>query len=155
MILRTFGPHSSTQTTLSGCFTILSNVLHPEDKLRMVPNPYFVSMCLSEVSLASSILIEFLILAIIDREDSYGYEISQTIKLVANIKESTLYPILKKLEKAGYMTTYSQAYQGRKRKYYSITQEGKEQLQFLNEEWLTYKETLDGIVEGRLRHDKD
>ena len=103
----------------------------------------------------SSILIEFLILAIIDREDSYGYEISQTIKLVANIKESTLYPILKKLEKAGYMTTYSEEYQGRKRKYYSITQEGKEQLQFLNEEWLTYKETLDGIVEGRLRHDKD
>jgi len=103
----------------------------------------------------SSILIEFLILAIIDREDSYGYEISQTIKLVANIKESTLYPILKKLEKAGYMTTYSQEYQGRKRKYYSITQEGKEQLQFLNEEWLTYKETLDGILEGRLRHDKD
>lgn len=103
----------------------------------------------------SSILIEFLILAIIDREDSYGYEISQTIKLVANIKESTLYPILKKLEKAGYMTTYNQAYQGRKRKYYSITQEGKNQLQFLNEEWLTYKETMDGIVEGRLRHDKD
>mgnify|MGYP000328060345 FL=1 len=103
----------------------------------------------------SSILIEFLILAIIDREDSYGYEISQTIKLVANIKESTLYPILKKLEKAGYMTTYGQDYQGRKRKYYSITQEGKEQLQFLNEEWLTYKETLDGILEGRLRHDKD
>lgn len=103
----------------------------------------------------SSILIEFLILAIIDREDSYGYEISQTIKLAANIKESTLYPILKKLEKAGYMTTYSQEYQGRKRKYYSITQEGKEQLQFLNEEWLTYKETLDNILEGRLRHDKD
>ena len=103
----------------------------------------------------SSILIEFLILAIIDREDSYGYEISQTIKLAANIKESTLYPILKKLEKAGSMTTYSQEYQGRKRKYYSITQEGKNQLQFLNEEWLTYKETMDGIVEGRLRHDKD
>ena len=103
----------------------------------------------------SSILIEFLTLAIIDREDSYGYEISQTIKLAANIKESTLYPILKKLEKAGYMTTYSQEYQGRKRKYYSITSEGKEQLEFLNKEWLTYKETLDGIVEGRLRHDKD
>ena len=48
----------------------------------------------------SSILIEFLILAIIDREDSYGYEISQTIKLVANIKESTLYPILKKAWKS-------------------------------------------------------
>ena len=40
----------------------------------------------------SSILIEFLILAIIEKGDSYGYEISQTIKLIANIKESTLYP---------------------------------------------------------------
>ena len=47
----------------------------------------------------SSILIEFLILAIIDREDSYGYDISQTIKLASNIKESTLYPILKSLRK--------------------------------------------------------
>ena len=73
----------------------------------------------------------------------------------AQLLYQELYPILKKLEKAGYMTTYSQAYQGRKRKYYSITQEGKNHLQFLNEEWLTYKETLDGIVEGRLRHDKD
>ena len=43
----------------------------------------------------SSTLIEFLILAILDKEDSYGYEISQTIKLIADIKESTLYPILK------------------------------------------------------------
>ena len=44
----------------------------------------------------SSTLIEFLILVIIDREDSYGYDISQNIKIAANIKESTLYPILKK-----------------------------------------------------------
>lgn len=43
----------------------------------------------------SSLVIEFLILAIIEKEDSYGYDISQTIKLIANIKESTLYPILK------------------------------------------------------------
>ena len=55
----------------------------------------------------SALLIEFMILSIVNREDSYGYEISQTIKLVADIKESTLYPILKKLEKAGYVTTYS------------------------------------------------
>lgn len=43
----------------------------------------------------SSILIEFLVLAIVEKQDSYGYEISQTIKIVADIKESTLYPILK------------------------------------------------------------
>lgn len=45
----------------------------------------------------SSVLIEFLILSIIEKQDSYGYEISQTIKIVADIKESTLYPILKKI----------------------------------------------------------
>ena len=48
----------------------------------------------------SALLIEYLILTIVDTQDSYGYEISQTIKMVADIKESTLYPILKKLEKA-------------------------------------------------------
>ena len=45
--LSTFGPHSSTFTTLSGCLTMLSNVLQPDDRLRIVPKPYFVSMCLS------------------------------------------------------------------------------------------------------------
>ena len=69
----------------------------------------------------SALLIEYLILTIVETQDSYGYEISQTIKLVADIKESTLYPILKKLEKAGFLATYSQEFQGRKRKYYSIS----------------------------------
>ena len=100
----------------------------------------------------SALLIEFLILSIIDSQDSYGYEISQTIKIVADIKESTLYPILKKLEKGGYVTTYSQEFQGRKRKYYSITEAGKEQLVFLNGEWNSYRDTIDGIIEGRIRN---
>ena len=100
----------------------------------------------------SALLIEFLILSIVDTQDSYGYEISQTIKIVADIKESTLYPILKKLEKAGYVTTYSQEFQGRKRKYYSITESGKEQLIFLHGEWDSYRDTIDGIIEGRRRN---
>lgn len=100
----------------------------------------------------SALLIEYLILTIVSTQDSYGYEISQTIKLAADIKESTLYPILKKLEKSGFLTTYSQEYQGRKRKYYSITPEGKAQIRKLNAEWLTYKDTIDGIIEGRLRN---
>ncbi|AKI36255.1 TPA: PadR family transcriptional regulator [Streptococcus pyogenes] len=103
----------------------------------------------------SATLIEFLILAIVEKNDSYGYDISQTIKLVANIKESTLYPILKKLEKAGFLTTYSQEHQGRKRKYYAVTSLGRAQLIFLKKEWQSYKFALDGIIEGSLRHDKD
>lgn len=100
----------------------------------------------------SALLIEFLILSIVDTADSYGYEISQTIKLVAEIKESTLYPILKKLEKSGYLTTYTEEYQGRKRKYYSITESGRKQLDFLYDEWISYRDTINGIIEGRIRN---
>ena len=100
----------------------------------------------------SALLIEFLILSIVETQDSYGYEISQTVKIAADTKESTLYPILKKLEKNGYLTTYSQEYQGRKRKYYSITDSGKTQREYLKNEWIAYRDTIDGIVEGRIRN---
>lgn len=103
----------------------------------------------------SSALIEFLILALVEKEDSYGYEISQTIKLLANIKESTLYPILKKLEKNSYLTTYSQEFQGRKRKYYSLTGSWLDQLNKLREEWNQYISTINNIIEGNIHHDKN
>lgn len=98
----------------------------------------------------SSLLIECLILSVVDKHDSYGYEISQTVKLVATIKESTLYPILKRLEADGYLITYKEDYQGRTRKYYSLTEAGKTQLAFLEQEWKVYRDTVDGIIEGRL-----
>ena len=103
----------------------------------------------------SSALIEFLILAVLEQGDSYGYEISQTIKLIANIKESTLYPILKKLEASGFLTTYSREFQGRMRKYYSLTSRGVEQLVTLKEEWTLYTDTVNGIIEGSIRNDKN
>jgi PadR family transcriptional regulator PadR len=99
----------------------------------------------------SSVLIECIILSVVETTDSYGYEISQTVKLVADIKESTLYPILKKLEKNGDLTTYTQIFQGRKRKYYSLTAVGKEHLQFLRHEWSNYRDSLDAIIEGGIR----
>ncbi len=71
--------------------------------------------------------------------------------MVASIKESTLYPILRRLETDGYLTTYSEEFQGRKRKYYSITEEGRKQLEYLRKEWREYRDTIDDIVEGRLR----
>ena len=99
----------------------------------------------------SAVLTECLILSVVEQQDSYGYEISQTVKLVAAIKESTLYPILRKLETGGYLTTYSEEFQGRKRKYYSITEEGRRQLEYLRKEWREYRNTVDEIVEGRVK----
>ena len=99
----------------------------------------------------SALLIECLILSVVQKRDSYGYEISQTVKLVSNIKESTLYPILKKLVNHGYLTAYTREFQNRQRKYYSITDSGKEQLEFLQSEWQEYRDTIDKIIEGRVQ----
>ena len=99
----------------------------------------------------SAVLTECLILSVVEQQDSYGYEISQTVKLVAAIKESTQYPILIKLEPGGYLTTYYEEFQGRKRKYYSITEEGRRQLEYLRKEWREYRNTVDDIVEGRVK----
>ena len=110
-----------------------------------------------------AVLIEFLIMAILESNDSYGYEICQTIKLISNmtiklisnIKESALYPILKRLEQNEFLTTYSREYQGRMRKYYSLTQLGHEELVRLKDDWDTYTNTINGIIDGSVRHDKN
>ena len=77
---------------------------------------------------------------------------SSSNKTVTYAENRALNDALKKLEKNGYLTTYSQEFQGRKRKYYSITDSGKEQLVYLNKEWISYRDTIDGIIEGRIRN---
>ncbi len=99
---------------------------------------------------ASAQLIECMILAIVAKADSYGYEISRSIKQAADIKESTLYPILKRLVNSSFLTTYEEEIQGRRRKYYHLTEEGQGQLAMLRSEWETYRSVLDAIiVEGK------
>ncbi len=94
----------------------------------------------------SARLIECLILSVVAIEDSYGYEICQHIKNVSDIKESTLYPILKKLEKEQFLTSYTEEHNGRKRKYYAITRSGQVQLTFLREQWMAYRNEIDALV---------
>ncbi|WP_427189478.1 PadR family transcriptional regulator [Parvimonas sp. G1604] len=97
----------------------------------------------------SALLIECLILSILDVKDSYGYEISQSVKKkISDIKESTLYPILKKMEQNEFLTTYDGEFNGRKRKYYRITSSGKTQLRFLKSEWIEYRDEVDKIIIG-------
>ena len=73
-------------------------------------------------------LLEIYVLTSIEKEESYGYQFIYDLSSVVEISESTLYPILKRLESAGALTTYSRAFNGRLRKYYLITKEGKRRL---------------------------
>ena len=69
-------------------------------------------------------LLEVCVLAAIKNEDSYGYKIIRDIKPYVEISESTLYPILRRLETAELLTVRSVEYSGRLRKYYHITPSG-------------------------------
>ena len=74
------------------------------------------------------------VLAAISKQDSYGYQIVKDVSECVEVSESTLYPILKRLETAGALKTYSVEHNGRLRKYYRITEAGVRHIdEFLRE----------------------
>ncbi len=79
-------------------------------------------------------VLDICVLAVLKRGPSYGYRIVSDISSCIEVSESTLYPILRRLENSGCVSTYKQEYNGRIRKYYKIEQPGLEKVQkFLNE----------------------
>ena len=93
-------------------------------------------------------MFDLLILSITEKKDSYGYQLSQKIKNVSGVKDSTLYPILKRLQEQVYLSVYDQPFQGRNRRYYRITESGRQRYQELMEEWKLHKEAIDQILKG-------
>jgi PadR family transcriptional regulator PadR len=80
-------------------------------------------------------LLEACVLAVLDSGDSYGYQIIKDISPYIEISESTLYPILKRLESSEMLTDYSIEHNGRLRKYYKITAAGRQKIEDFINEW--------------------
>ena len=80
-------------------------------------------------------LLDVCVLAAIRTEDSYGYKIIKDMSEYVEISESTLYPILRRLEAARLLSVYSAEYNGRLRTYYRITPAGVERLEAFRDEW--------------------
>jgi len=80
-------------------------------------------------------LLDVCVLAAIKNEDSYGYQIIKDIKPYIDISESTLYPILRRLETANMLTVRSAEHNGRLRKYYHIEEAGLNRIADFMEEW--------------------
>ncbi len=91
-------------------------------------------------------MLDACVLGIVRHEDSYGYTLTQKARQVVDVSESTLYPVLRRLQKSGYLTTYDEPYQGRNRRYYTITDSGKDILSFYEKEWVIYKTKIDGLL---------
>ena len=93
-------------------------------------------------------LLDACVLAVLLKEDTYGYILTQNIKEIINVSESTLYPVLRRLQNDGCLTAYDIPYQGRNRRYYQVTQSGKGRMAEYITEWKNYKNKVDKILLG-------
>lgn len=96
----------------------------------------------------SSALLDACVLSVLAQSDVYGYELTQRIKELMKISESTLYPVLRRLQKDELVTVYDMPYNGRNRRYYSITDAGRGKLAEYRIEWEEYKSIIDSIMGG-------
>ena len=95
-----------------------------------------------------SSLLDACALAILHRGDTYGYEITQEMKKSITVSESTLYPVLRRLQQEHLCQTYDQPYQGRNRRYYRITEKGEEQLRDYMKQWNDYRNAIQRLLDG-------
>lgn len=80
-------------------------------------------------------ILDICVLSVLQKGPSYGYMIVKEVSQCIEISESTLYPILKRLESTGCLTTYKQEHNGRMRKYYEVTEEGQKKIRAFLCEW--------------------
>lgn len=92
--------------------------------------------------------LEFIVLLIIKGEDQYGYSLVQKITPRITISEGTVYPLLRRLVKEEYLTTYfKESTEGPARKYYKITDLGEKHLEILLNEWKSFTDAIDLFLE--------
>lgn len=95
----------------------------------------------------TSDILEFCVLSSLKNEDMYGYILTQYIQSKVKISESTLYPVLKRLQKKEMLETYDDSFQGRNRRYYRITLKGIEEFNNFVNKWNIFKNEIDSFIE--------
>lgn len=95
-------------------------------------------------------LLDAIVLAVVSKENAgtYGYKITQDVRQVLDVSESTLYPVLRRLQKDECLETYDMEYGGRNRRYYKVTEKGMVQLNLYRMEWKSYSTKISTLFEG-------
>ncbi|MCL2094674.1 PadR family transcriptional regulator [Candidatus Saccharibacteria bacterium] len=94
-----------------------------------------------------SALLEAFVLASLRQEDAYGYSLTQSIKQTLDVSESTLYPVMRRLETEGCLATYDQPHNGRNRRYYKITEIGLAKYKICLKDWEIFRQKVDKLIE--------
>ena len=91
--------------------------------------------------------LELCVLALLDQRDHYGYELAQRIASQIEISEGTIYPLLRRLTKEMYFSTYLvESTEGPSRKYYRLTEKGRTYLNELFKEWTLFTNAVDALI---------
>jgi len=94
-------------------------------------------------------VLELCVLALLTRENRYGYDLVNEISKSIQISEGTIYPLLRRLKNVGYVTTYLQESQeGAPRKYYKLTGSGQKITDELKNDWVDFVEKVNGLLKG-------
>lgn len=94
-------------------------------------------------------VLELCVLALLSRNEYYGYEIVSLISETIEISEGTMYPLLKRLKDDGLVSTrLVESTQGPSRKYYALTPMGKNYTQNKIDEWTTFTEHVNALLKG-------
>lgn len=92
-------------------------------------------------------VLELCVLVVLCRKDFYGYELVQIISKNIDISDGTVYPLLRRLTRENYFTTYLQeSGEGPPRKYYQITHKGREYKKVLLSEWNRFTESVNNLI---------
>ncbi|MDR0445614.1 MAG: PadR family transcriptional regulator [Oscillospiraceae bacterium] len=95
---------------------------------------------------ATGALLDLCVLAVVSRGDAYGYALTQDVKRTLEVSESTMYPVMRRLQTQQCLETYDTPYEGRNRRYYRLTDTGRQTLETLKEDWTDFKTRVDTII---------
>lgn len=99
-------------------------------------------------------VLELCVLVLISQKDQYGYELAQNISKRIDVAEGTLYPLLRRLTKEDYFTTYLvESSEGPSRKYYTLTEKGREYMVNLVDEWKQFSSGVNQLIEERMTNE--
>ena len=93
-------------------------------------------------------LLDAVVLAVVSREGTYGYKITQDVRTIVDVSESTLYPVLRRPQKDNCLDTYDREFAGRNRRYYRITANGMIRLDGYRREWKKYRKNIELALFG-------
>ncbi len=96
-----------------------------------------------------SVLLDAIVLSVVSQGEAYGYKITQDVREIMDVSESSLYPVLRRLQKDGFLETYDMEFQGRNRRYYKITSNGMILLDKYRNEWIEFTKSVNEILLGR------